>query len=172
MTQLSPPPSSLSRDEFLRAYGGVYESSPWVAEGASSRAHRGEVDDLGAMQTAMREIVDRAGREKQMALVRAHPELASRARVAEMTAHSKAEQKGAGLDQCTPEEFAEFVSLNQRYNERFGFPFIIAVAGLDRQSILSAFRRRIDNEPEAEFAAAIEQIHRIAGLRLGAMARS
>ncbi len=120
----------------------------------------------------MRDVVGGASREKQMALVRAHPELAGRVRVAEMAAHSKTEQKGAGLDQCSTTEFAEFQSLNQRYNEKFGFPFIIAVSGLDRGAILNAFRQRIENEPNEEFAAALEQIHRIASIRLAAMAKA
>ncbi|MEX0644368.1 MAG: 2-oxo-4-hydroxy-4-carboxy-5-ureidoimidazoline decarboxylase [Parvularculaceae bacterium] len=173
MTRLNPSPGSLSRDDFLASYGGIYESSPWVAEGVWERARRGELNEVDSLRGAMRDVVEGAGREKQIALVRAHPELASRARVARnITSQSKAEQKGAGLDQCSPEEFAEFVSLNRCYNEKFGFPFIIAVTGLDRQGVLSAFRRRIENEPDKEFATALVQIHRIAALRLAAMAKA
>jgi OHCU decarboxylase len=170
MMRLNPSPSALAQDDFLAIYGGVYESSRWVAQAVWPQARAGDLDALEAMQAAMRGAVERAGREKQMMLVRAHPELASRAAIAgEMTAESKAEQKGAGLDQCSQEEFAEFMTLNQRYNERFGFPFIIAVKGLDRQAVLRAFRQRIGNGPETEFAAALEQIHRIAAIRLAAM---
>ena len=76
------------------------------------------------------------------------------------------EQSGAGLDQCTPEEFEAFQRLNGAYNARFGFPFIVAVKGLTRADILARMEARLANEPETEFAAAIEQIHRIAGFRL------
>ncbi len=170
--RLSPLPSALAHDDFVSAYGGIYEASRWIAEAVWPRAQAGDLDDLPKMQAAMRDVVERAGGEKQMVLVRAHPELASRVGVAaEMTEASKAEQRGAGLDQCSREEFAEFVTLNSRYYEKFGFPFIIAVKGLDRRAILSAFRQRIENDAESEFSAALEEIHRIAAIRLAAMTR-
>lgn len=171
MTKFDLAPSAMNKNDFLAAFGGVYEASPWVAEAVWPEAKTGDADDLVSLQKLMREAVESAGREKQMALVRAHPELAGRAAVAgEMTEESKSEQKGAGLDQCSPEEFAEFMTLNERYNEKFGFPFIIAVKGHDRQSILTAFRKRIENDVDAEFKTALEQIHRIAAIRLSAIA--
>jgi 2-oxo-4-hydroxy-4-carboxy-5-ureidoimidazoline decarboxylase len=171
MTRLAPLPSALSDRAFVDAYGGVYESSPWVAEAVCARARTGALDDAGAMRAAMRDAVDGVGQAKQLTLVRAHPELADRAAMAgKLTGASDAEQKGAGLDQCSPGEFAEFMALNRRYNEKFGFPFIIAVKGHDRQSILNAFRRRIENDREAEFRTALTQVHQIAAMRLSAMA--
>jgi len=171
MTALTPKPSALARAAFIAAYGGVYEASPWVAKAVAADAGEDALDELDAMQAAMREAVDAAGREKQLALIRAHPELAGRAAIAgEMTEDSQTEQKGAGLDQCSPEEFAEFNTLNTRYNEKFAFPFIIAVKGHTRQTILEAFRRRIENDAKTEFETALEQIHRIAAIRLAAMA--
>lgn len=171
MTKFNPAPSLMSKDDFLATFGGVYEASPWVAEAVWPEAKAGNADDPSSLQKRMREAVENAGREKQMALVRAHPELAGRAAIAgEMTEESKSEQKGAGLDRCSPEEFAEFMTLNERYNEKFGFPFIIAVKGHDRQSILAAFRQRIENDVETEFKTAVEQIHRIAAIRLSALA--
>lgn len=154
----------MNRDDFVKSFGAVYEASPWVAEAVWPPPHKEDGGDLAA---AMRAAVDSAPREKKLALIRAHPELAGRTAIAgEMAEASKREQSGAGLDRCTPEEFAEFQRLNAAYNDRFGFPFIIAVKGLDRQAILAAFRARLDNDPETEFQTALEQIHRIAGFRL------
>jgi OHCU decarboxylase len=156
----------MTRQNFLARYGAIYEASPWVAESAWKAGSR----QGPALARAMRRVVDTAPAERKLALIRAHPELAGRAAIAgHMAEASKQEQSGAGLDQCTPEEFAEFQRLNGAYNARFGFPFIIAVKGHDRASILSEFRRRLENAPEAEFDAAIEQIHRIAGFRLAAL---
>jgi len=145
----------VTRDEFLARYGGVYEHSPWVAEGCWPPPQ-----DLPA---AMRAVVDAAPRERKLALIRAHPELASRTKMAEA---SVKEQAGVGLDQCTPEEFEAFQRLNAAYNARFGFPFIYAVKGATRAQILAAFEARLGNDPETEFETAIAQIHRIAGFRL------
>ena len=172
MTRLIPLPSSLDHDKFLAAYGGVYEASPWVAEAVWPRVPQGALDDVVMMRGAMCVAVETASAEMQMQLVRAHPELAGRAAIAgDMTEESKSEQKGAGLDRCSPEEFAEFMTLNAAYNEKFGFPFIIAVKGHDRNSILSAFRERLKNDAVVELKTALEQIHRIAAIRLSAMAQ-
>jgi 2-oxo-4-hydroxy-4-carboxy-5-ureidoimidazoline decarboxylase len=156
-------PSSLSHAEFLARFGPVYEASPWVAEGVWPAVEARQLDDPAALAEALRAEVDAAPRELQLALIRAHPELASRARMADA---SVKEQSGAGLDQCSPAEFEAFQRLNAAYNARFGFPFIVAVKGLARVDILRAFEARLANDPETEFAAAIAQIHRIAGFRL------
>ena len=156
-------PSELSHTEFLSRFGPVYEASPWVAEGVWPAVEDGALDDPAALGTAMRAEVDAAPREMKLALMLAHPELASRTRMAQA---SVKEQSGAGLDQCTPEEFAAFQRLNAAYNSRFGFPFIVAVKGLSRADILAAFEARLANSLETEFATAIAQIHRIAGFRL------
>ena len=156
-------PSSLSHPAFLARFGPVYEASPWVAEGVWPAVEAGGLDDPAALAAAMRAEVDAAPRETQLALIRAHPELAGRTRMAEASVQ---EQSGAGLDQCSAAEFAAFQRLNAAYNARFGFPFIVAVKGLTRADILAAFEARLANDPEAEFATAIAQIHRIAGFRL------
>jgi len=112
----------------------------------------------------------RADAERQMALIRAHPELAGKAAVrGELTAESTAEQAAAGLTACSPEEYATLQALNARYNERFGFPFILAVKGHDRASILATFAVRVEHEVEDERAENLRQIARIAGLRLQSM---
>lgn len=156
-------PSALSHSEFLSRFGPVYEASAWAAEGVWPAVEDGGLDDPTALAVAMRAEVDAAPREMRLALIRAHPELAGRTRMAEA---SVKEQSGAGLDQCSPAEFDAFQRLNAAYNARFGFPFIVAVKGLSRADILAAFEARLANDPETEFATAIDQIHRIAGFRL------
>ena len=156
-------PSEMSRSVFLARFGAVYEASPWVAEAVWPQAETGALEDPGALAREMRTVVDAAPLEMKLALIRAHPELASRAKMADASVR---EQSGAGLDQCSPAEFDAFQRLNAAYNARFGFPFIIAVKGLTRAEILAAFAARLANDPETEFEAAIEQIHRIAGFRL------
>ena len=167
---LSPRPSSLDRAAFVEAYGGIYEHSPWVAETVYDAGIGPADDTAAALAGRMGQVVDAAGDDVKLGLLRAHPELAGRLAMAgSLTADSTAEQASAGLDRCTPEEFAEFHTLNERYTARFGFPFIVAVRGLSRQDILGAFRSRTGNDRETEFATALQQVHRIARLRLEAM---
>jgi 2-oxo-4-hydroxy-4-carboxy-5-ureidoimidazoline decarboxylase len=149
------------KESFVRRYGKIYEDSPWVAEAIWPGA--GALRSAPAMASAMAAVVDSAPREQKLALIRAHPQLASRARMADASVR---EQSGAGLDQCSAEEFAAFQRLNAAYNDRFGFPFIVAVKGLNRRDILDAFAARLANSPETEFAEALRQTHRIAGFRL------
>ena len=156
------------REDFVARLDGVFEHSPWVAERAFERR---PFATRQALHAAMVRAVEEAGPERQLALIRAHPELAGRAAVrGEMTDFSKQEQGGSGLLDCSPEEFARLQDLNRRYVEKFGFPFIIAVRGLDRAAIMEAFARRVENTPEAEMAEALRQIARIAGLRLEGLA--
>ena len=159
-------PSALSNDAFLATFGPVYEASPWVADGVWPAVARGELDDLPALAEAMRAIVEAAPRDQRLALIRAHPQLAVAGRMAEASVQ---EQRGAGLDQCSPEELADFRRLNAAYDERFGHPFIVAVKGLTRADILAAFTARLTNDADTEFATAIRQIHRIAGFRLATL---
>jgi len=159
-------PSALTRDAFIARFGPVYEASPWVAEAVWPAAAVRALDDPEAMARAMRAAVDDAPREAKLALIRAHPQLAVAGRMAEASVQ---EQRGAGLDQCSPDELGAFQRLNAAYVERFGFPFIIAVKGLSRADILAAFAARLENDAEAEFATAIAQIHRIAGYRLASL---
>ena len=156
-------PSQLSEADFLRRFGAVYEASPWVAEAVWSQVQSGALDAPPDLAAAMRQVVEAASEARRLALIRAHPELASRTRMAEASVR---EQSGAGLDQCSAEEFAAFQRLNDAYNARFGFPFIVAVKGLTRADILAAFEARLAAGPAAEFATALAQIHRIAGFRL------
>ena len=159
--------SEQERAAFVSRYGGIYEHSPWVAEAVYDAGQAWLARDPEALQAAMAAVVETAGNEAQLALLRAHPDLAGRLALAgALTASSSAEQAGAGLDQCSPEELARFQDLNSRYTARFDFPFILAVKGKTRAEILAAFEARIDNDPETEFATALAQVHRIALLRL------
>ncbi|WP_374764766.1 2-oxo-4-hydroxy-4-carboxy-5-ureidoimidazoline decarboxylase [Yunchengibacter salinarum] len=167
---LAAKPSTMTSETFLATYGGIYEHSPWVAEAAWAARKGTELDRAEGLFAAMRSAVDLADRAAQMTLICAHPDLAGKVGLAaDLTDHSRREQQGAGLDRCTAEEYEAFQSLNTAYKERFGFPFIIAVKGHDRASILDAFRSRVTHDAETEFKTAIEQIHRIAAFRLEAL---
>lgn len=163
-------PSTMSLDDFLEAFGGVYEHSPWIAESTYADGLTRDQDTVAGLHNALRTAVDEADRDRQLALLQAHPDLAGKLAVAgALTQESTAEQASAQLDQCTAEEFAEFQSLNDRYKSSFGFPYILAVRGRNRQEILKNFRDRIDNDPDTEFAEALKQVHRIALLRIEAL---
>ena len=150
---------------FVRTYEHVYENSPWIAKLAwRSGIHSREPAVIAGI---MREIVEQAGRQAQTELLRAHPDLAGRLALRnELTPESASEQSSAGLDQCSPGELAEFQVLNDRYKNKFGFPFILAVRGRNRSEILAAFRDRVGNDAETEFREALDQVHQIARLRL------
>jgi OHCU decarboxylase len=159
----------LERDRFVALFGDVFEHAPWVAEAAYEA---GPFASQGALHEAMVDAMRRAPRERQLALIRAHPDLAGRAAIAgALTASSSAEQASAGLDQCTPAEFERFRDLNAKYKQKFHFPFILAVKGRTRQEIFTAFEHRLNNSAEAEFEEALDQIARIARLRLDDLIR-
>jgi 2-oxo-4-hydroxy-4-carboxy-5-ureidoimidazoline decarboxylase len=154
-------------EPFRAALGGIFEHSPWVAERVAAQRPFVSVE---ALHAAMCATVAAAGETLQMALIRAHPQLAGKAAIrGELTAASTSEQRGAGLDQCSPEEFAEITRLNADYEARFGFPFILAVKGHTRTSIIANMRARLGHAREAEIAEALAQIERIARFRLDAL---
>ncbi|QDL94144.1 2-oxo-4-hydroxy-4-carboxy-5-ureidoimidazoline decarboxylase (plasmid) [Paroceanicella profunda] len=164
-------PARLERSAFVARFGGVYEHSPWVAESAWDAGLPAGLHRPAALAALLAAQVEAAPRDSRLALLRAHPDLAGKLALAGGLTHaSSAEQAGAGLDRCSPEEFAAFTALNAAYRTRFGFPYIIAVRGRDRQEILADFRARVDRDPETEFAAALVHVHRIALLRLEALA--
>ncbi len=170
MTVFATPPASLDRDAFVARFGGVYEHSPWIAERAFEAGLTAAANTAEGLSDLLRAQVEGGGAERQMALLRAHPDLAGKLAVAgALTAASTAEQQGAGLAACTAEEFERFQALNAAYREIFGFPFILAVAGHRRSEILEIFERRLGNPRDTEIREALEQVHRIALLRLGAL---
>jgi OHCU decarboxylase len=161
-------PTAMTRPEFINRFGGVYEHSSWVAEAVYDARLRPAHDGVKAMHAAMIEAVETAPRERKLDLLRAHPDLAGRLAIrGELTPASTREQASARLDACTVAEFDRFQELNAAYRAKFGFPFIMAVRGKDRTEILAAFERRVHNDPEAEFRAALDEVHKIALLRLG-----
>lgn len=160
-----------TKAEFVSRYGGIYEHSPWVAEEAAPDA--AGTDRLDRIAEIMADCVDNASTERQLALTRAHPDLAGKAQIAgELTRDSSAEQTSAGLDQCSAEEYDRFQSLNELYREKFGFPFVVAVRGSSRAEILEVFSRRLDNNAATEFETALSEIHQIAQLRIKALEAS
>ncbi len=164
-------------DEFNRAspaeaelmLDGLYEHTPWIAARAvQARPFR----SLAQLKHAMADVLDKAGVDAQLALIRAHPELAGKAMQAgTLTPESTGEQTRAGLTACTPEELARIQQLNRDYNARFGFPFVLCVrgprgSGLGKQQIIDTFARRLAGHPDFERAEALRQINRIAEIRL------
>ena len=158
-----------SADEFAALLAGTYEHSPWIVERAAARR---PFASLAQLKLALVEVVCASGRDTQLALIRAHPELAGKAMVSQsLTAESTCEQGKAGLADCTPAEFARIQQLNADYNTKFGFPFILAVrgprgTGLNKAEIIATFARRLANHPDFEFAECLRNIHRVAELRL------
>ncbi|GAA5071620.1 allantoinase PuuE [Roseibacterium beibuensis] len=160
-------PSEMSLEDFVAAFGGIYEHSPWIAE----RAHALELgpthDSALGVHSALTRIFRRAGEDERLGVLRAHPDLAGKLAAAKrLTAESTAEQASAGLDALTDEERATFTRLNSAYVEKHGFPFIIAVRDHDKAGILAAFERRLANDTATEFSEACRQVERIAELRL------
>jgi 2-oxo-4-hydroxy-4-carboxy-5-ureidoimidazoline decarboxylase len=157
----------LSAPAFATALGHVFEHSPWVAERASKKR---PFDSIDALHQTMVSALRAAPATSQIALLRAHPELAGKAALrGELTADSTLEQSGAGLSQCSAEELTRLTALNAAYKAKFGFPFILAVKGYDRAGILREFARRVEREPSAEFEEALEQVARISRFRLDAL---
>ncbi len=161
--------NALDPAAFAARFGDVAEHSPWVAErAAAARPFASRKAVVAAFVAAVRA----APPESQLALIRAHPDLADRAAVADdagsvgIAAESRREQAGAGLDRLTPEEFERFAELNTRYRARFGFPFIFAVKGANKGMILAAFEERIGNDAATERATALANVERILRFRI------
>ncbi|MFM1980626.1 MAG: hypothetical protein RLZ68_1891, partial [Pseudomonadota bacterium] len=154
---------------FVAQLDGTYEHSPWIAERAASAR---PFSSLVALKMALVQAVREAGRDAQLGLIRAHPELAGKAMVSKtLTAESTNEQSKAGLTNCSPQEFDRIQQLNASYNQKFGFPFILAVRGprgmgLNKAEIIATFERRLGNHPDFELAECLRNIHRIAEIRL------
>ncbi|GAA6190169.1 allantoinase PuuE [Phaeobacter sp. NW0010-22] len=162
-----PRPSVMKRDEFIATYGGIFEHSAWIAERAFDLELGPAHDTAGGLHNALARMFRSASETEKLGVLTAHPDLAGKlAQAKRLTAESSAEQAGAGLDALTDDEKETFTMLNQAYVDKFNFPFIIAVRDHDKASILAAFRRRIENGRNAEFAEACSQVERIAEFRL------
>ena len=152
--------NTLGASDFVDQVGWVFEHSSWVARRAYKYRPFASLDDLHARMTA--EVATASTNEK-LALLRAHPDLGTRARVSESSAK---EQAGAGLDQLTPVEFARLHQLNEAYKAKFGFPFLYAVKGSNKAQIMASLEKRLTAATEEEFQEALHQVYRIARFRL------
>lgn len=160
-------PSRMDKDTFVATYGGVFEHSPWIAEGAHALELGPVHDSAIGLHNALARVFRSASHDQRLGVLRAHPDLAGKlAQARRLTAESTGEQASAGLDALTDEERAAFTQLNTAYVEKHGFPFIIAVRDHSKAGILAAFQRRLDNATQTEFAEACKQVERIAELRL------
>jgi 2-oxo-4-hydroxy-4-carboxy-5-ureidoimidazoline decarboxylase len=152
--------NAMSPKAFIAAFGDVAEHSPWVArEADAARPFASREALVRQFETAIRA----ANHDAQMTLIRAHPDLATKAK---LTEDSSKEQAGAGLNTLTAEEFARFTDLNTRYKQRFGFPFIFAVKGATKHMILESFAARVGNDAQTEFETALSQVCRIFRFRI------
>ncbi|MBD8890840.1 2-oxo-4-hydroxy-4-carboxy-5-ureidoimidazoline decarboxylase [Roseibium litorale] len=156
--------NAMTTEDFVAAFGDVAEHSPWVARAAHGFA---PFANRAALVAAFESAMRNASHADQLALIRAHPDLAGKAALAgEVAEDSRKEQAGAGLDRLSAEEFSRFTELNGSYLGKFGFPFIFAVKGADKHMILDAFEDRLENTPEIEFGTALVQISKIFRFRL------
>jgi OHCU decarboxylase len=163
-------PSIMGRDEFVGKFGGVFEHSPWIARHAYDLELGPAHNCATGIHSALARIFRTASEEQRLGVLTAHPDLAGKlAASRQLTPQSAGEQASAGLDALTDAERARFGDMNRTYVERFGFPFIIAVKGMDKASILSEFEKRISNDRRAEFENACRQVEKIALLRLREM---
>ena len=160
-------PSTLSREAFVEAFADIYEHSPWVAEKAFELGLAPSIDEIETLHQRMSDILLSADHARQLALINAHPDLAGKAAIqGQLTEASTSEQAGAGIHQCSSDEFQRFTELNEAYKAKFKFPFIMAVKGSNRHQILAAFETRIHNPVDTEFQCALSEINKIALLRL------
>ena len=153
--------NKLSKTEFISIFGNIFEKTEWIAERCYESKPYNNPDEL---VSKMMKIFENSEKEKHLEILNSHPDLAVEKK---LTKDSKNEQKNASLNQCTDKEFIEFKKLNEEYKKKFGFPFIIAVKGKNKEEILNSFRQRITNNINLEFEEAKKQVKKIASLRLG-----
>ncbi len=162
-----PRPSQMTKQDFVEAYGGIYEHSPWIAERAWQLELGAAHDCAAGLHSALARVFRTASEDERLGVLNAHPDLAGKLAAAkQLTAQSTSEQAGAGLDALTDQERADFTRLNGEYTAKHGFPFIIAVRDNTKATIKKAFERRLANDSKSEFAEAARQVERIAFHRL------
>ena len=154
--------NKLSQSEFIKVFANIFENTRWIAEELYKQK---PFEDFNELSSKMMNIFEVSSKEKKLKILNDHPDLGNKAKISSLTQDSLKEQKNAGLDQCTKEEFNEFKKLNDAY-QKFGFPFILAVKGKSKIEILNNFRRRVNSEPQIEFEEAVKQVKKIASLRL------
>ena len=152
--------NKLSKAEFISIFGNIFEKTEWIAEKCYESKPYNSLDEL---VLKMMKIFENIEKERHLEILNSHPDLAVEKK---LTEDSKNEQKNASLNQCTDEEFIEFKKLNEEYKKKFGFPFIVAVKGKNKEEILNSFRQRITNNINLEFEEAKKQVKKIASFRL------
>jgi len=152
--------NKLSKTEFISIFGNIFEKTEWIAERCYESKPYNNPDEL---VSKMMKIFENSEKEKHLEILNSHPDLVVEKR---LTENSKNEQKNASLNQCSDKEFLEFKNLNEEYKKKFGFPFIIAVKGKNKEEILNSFRQRITNNINLEFEEAKKQVKKIASFRL------
>ena len=152
--------NKLSKTEFISIFGNIFEKTEWIAERCYESKPYNNPDEL---VSKMMKIFENSEKEKHLEILNSHPDLVVEKR---LTENSKNEQKNASLNQCNDKEFSEFKNLNEEYKKKFGFPFIIAVKGKNKEEILNSFRQRITNNINSEFEEAKKQVKKIASFRL------
>ena len=155
--------NNLSQSKFVEIFANIFEKTKWIAEKLYNQKPFSSFEDLCLK---MLEIFKTTGKENQLKILRAHPDLADKTKIALLTLDSLDEQNEAGLNQCSEEEFDKFKNLNNEYKKKFGFPFILAVGGKNKVEILNEFKKRILNNVNDEFDEAVKQVCKIANLRL------
>ncbi|MGC4026790.1 MAG: allantoinase PuuE [Mesorhizobium sp.] len=160
-------PSRMKKDEFVSAFGGIFEHSRWIAERAFDLELGPAMDSAGGLHNALCRVFRSASEQERLGVLTAHPDLAGKlAQAKRLTSESTSEQASAGLNALTDAERQTFTRLNEQYVAKFGFPFIIAVRDNTKASILEAFDKRLANSRDEEFATACKQVERIAWYRL------
>tara|TARA_B100001123_G_scaffold76467_1_gene86391 strand:+ start:4221 stop:4724 length:504 start_codon:yes stop_codon:yes gene_type:complete len=154
--------NKLQKSQFIKVFANIFENATWIAEELYKQRPFKDFDELSSK---MMNIFDTSSREKKIKILKDHPDLGNKTKISLLTPESIKEQKNAGLDHCTKEEFEEFKKLNHDY-KKFGFPYILAVKGKSKIEILENFRKRINSEQKTEFVEAIKQVKKIASLRL------
>ena len=154
--------NKLSQSEFIKVFANIFENAVWIAEELYKQK---PFVDFNELSSKMMNIFEMSSKEKKLKILNDHPNLGDKTRISSLTQDSLKEQKTVGLDQCTKEEFDEFKKLNDAY-KKFGFPFIMAVKGKSKIEILDNFRKRVNSESKIEFKEAVNQVKKIAKLRL------
>ena len=155
--------NELPKSEFIKVFGNIFENSSWISEELYKFKPFNSFEDLSIK---ILDIFENTTKENQIKILKAHPDLADKAKIGSLTTDSKNEQNSAELDKCTPEEFSEFKNLNFKYKKKFDFPFIFAVKDKSKLEILTSFRKRISYDINVEFEEAKKQVKKIASLRL------
>tara|TARA_Y100000590_G_scaffold333442_1_gene379292 strand:- start:481 stop:993 length:513 start_codon:yes stop_codon:yes gene_type:complete len=157
--------NKLPEVQFIKLFSNIFENSQFIAEALYKKRGDG-FNNFEDLVKKMMNIFENTTKEQKLKILKAHPDLADKAKITSMTPDSKSEQNSAGLDQCTEDEFKEFKKLNDLYKKKFNFPFILAVKGKNKNEILDNFKKRISSDIKTEFEEAVKQVKKIASLRL------